>query len=288
MTELQSPYLIAFFLGLMGSTHCIGMCGGISGSIGLTLDERPLKTLLYTTLFNLGRINSYVFAGLLIGTLGTLVSSIAPAPATLIAVSRTLSGILLVVMALYIGQWWSGLAKLEHLVGGLWQHIQPLTRALLPVRQWHQALLVGFIWGWIPCGLVYSTLIWASLTTQGIDIALLMLCFGFGTAPAMISTLFFANKLAKVLQHKFTRSTLAGALIVFGLWTIIGGNMHYFHTGSSHTHTESSVKIETDKTKSHAPDAASTNSDAPPTTDQPAQQDKNEPLEQHDRHHQHH
>lgn len=226
------PYLAAFMLGLMGSTHCIGMCGGISSSLGLSYTENRSKSLLYATLFNLGRINSYLFAGLLLATIGSLLPDNMP-DNQWVKISRTIAAVLLILMALYIGQWWLFVAKLENLARPLWQLIQPLTNTLLPVNSPGQALGLGFIWGWIPCGLVYSTLAWASLSADGIGIAWLMLLFGLGTAPVMIASVFFANRLKGFLQQKGFRRSVAAGLLFFALWTLYS---IYAHPSQHHQH----------------------------------------------------
>ncbi len=126
--------------------------------------------------YNLGRILSYACAGLLIGLAGWAVAN---SPAAMFL--RILAGLLLIAMGLYLAGWWSGLTRIESLGRGLWRHIQPVANRLLPVSNVPRALLLGALWGWLPCGLVYSTLLWSASQGNALDSALLMLAFGLGT-----------------------------------------------------------------------------------------------------------
>lgn len=218
MTELLPLLLSALILGLLGGGHCIGMCGGLMGALTLAIPagqrQRRLRLLLA---YNAGRIASYALAGLLAGTAGWALGS-GPA-ATLM---RILAGLLLIAMGLYLAGWWSGLTRLESAGRLLWRHLEPLARRLLPVRSAPHALLLGALWGWLPCGLVYSTLLWAASQGNALDSAVLMLTFGLGTLPVLLATGLAAERLTALLRRRSIR--LGGGLLVilFGLWTLPG------------------------------------------------------------------
>jgi sulfite exporter TauE/SafE len=103
----------AFLIGLLGATHCIGMCGGITGALSMAIPPGPnqKKRILATLLsYNIGRIFSYGLAGFILGTLGWLLGE----QATIISIGlRTFAAALLIVMGLYIADWWKGLAFIE-------------------------------------------------------------------------------------------------------------------------------------------------------------------------------
>jgi len=101
---------------------------------------------------------------------------------------RVVAALLLIAMGLYLAGWWSGLTRIEALGRGLWRYIQPLTRRFMPVTSLPRALLLGGLWGWLPCGLVYSTLLWAASQGDALDSAALMLAFGLGTLPVLLAT----------------------------------------------------------------------------------------------------
>jgi sulfite exporter TauE/SafE len=88
----------------------------------------------------------------------------------------------------------------------------------VPVESLPQALGLGLIWGWLPCGLVYSVLLLAATTTDPLAGGLVMIAFGFGTMPAMIATGMSASRLAQFMSGKRLG---AGLLIVLlGIATI--------------------------------------------------------------------
>lgn len=214
MTEIPAA-LAAVLFGLAGSTHCIGMCGGIAGSVAMSTGSRtgPLHLLG----FNLGRLLSYGIAGLMIGQFGSLLAQ----GQTLGLALRTAAALIMIVMGLYIAQWWQGAAYLERIGRMLWRHLQPLTRTLLPADRLWKCLLLGGLWGWLPCGLVYTTLLWAGTSSQSaIDSALLMTLFGLGTLPAMMTTAVLATRLRQLLQYRGVRQSAGALVILFGLLTL--------------------------------------------------------------------
>lgn len=109
----------------------------------------------YLLSYNIGRILSYSFIGGLVGSLGYIFKyQFIYAPSVL----KLFSGIFLVLLGSYIGGWWRGLVLLEHAGQSIWRHIAPISQKLMPIRSSLGALCYGVIWGWLPCGLVYSTL----------------------------------------------------------------------------------------------------------------------------------
>jgi len=214
MTETVSA-ATAFILGLLGSAHCLGMCGGISSAVAMGIDRRNSHPLLLLSGFNLGRILSYSIAGALLGLIGWLIRS--PEIATIL---RTVAGVILILMGLYVAQIWKGLRYIETQGNIVWRYIQPFTRQLLPVRSPSQALALGALWGWLPCGLVYSTLIWSATAADWKTSAWLMACFGAGTLPAMFATGLLAQQVQQLLKSRKTQ-TIAGLFIIaFGIYTI--------------------------------------------------------------------
>ncbi|WP_027897255.1 sulfite exporter TauE/SafE family protein [Zestomonas thermotolerans] len=218
MAELLPLLVSALILGLLGGGHCLGMCGGLMGALTLAIPpERRAQRLRLLLAYNLGRILSYAAAGLIIGLAGWALAS-SPAAKLL----RVIAGLLLIAMGLYLAGWWSGLTRVEALGRGLWRHLQPVAKRLLPVASVPRALLLGALWGWLPCGLVYSTLLWAASQGDVLHSGLLMLAFGLGTWPVLIATGLAAERLGALLRRRGVR--LAGGLlvIIFGLWTLPG------------------------------------------------------------------
>ncbi|PCJ85520.1 MAG: hypothetical protein COA54_10945 [Thiotrichaceae bacterium] len=222
----------AFMIGLLGSTHCIGMCGGIVGALTMGLPETtrqsPLKLLPYLLTYNTGRLISYSLAGLIVGLLSYTLSDffqIGQFP-----VGGIIGGLFMVALGIYIGGWLQTLSWLEKIGTIFWRKIEPLGRRFLPVKSPSQALGLGLLWGWLPCGMVYSTLAWAATSGSAINTALLMLAFGAGTLPMLLLMGGFAEKLQRFTRHKWTRSIAGILLIAFGVLILTkalsGGHMH--------------------------------------------------------------
>lgn len=217
----------AFLIGLLGSSHCLAMCGGLSSALGAGQEQHRGRLLSY----NIGRILTYGLIGALAGLLGEQMVAAAP---QLGLVLRTIAGLLLVAMGLYVSQWWMGLTHLEKVGAKLWRHIQPLTRSLIPVKNHRQALMLGGLWGLLPCGLVYSTLSWALAAAHWQQSALFMLFFGLGTLPAMLSVGFINEKILARLRKKNYRVVAGLIIVVMGIITIVTPWLHSEGAHSEH------------------------------------------------------
>jgi sulfite exporter TauE/SafE len=215
---MDNGLLALFIVGLLGGGHCAGMCGGIVGALSLQTPPSGTAVLVHLA-YNLGRIGSYVIAGLLAGALGQAAGS-------LMAVQHGLylfASLMLVAMGLYLLGLTQFLAPLERGGQALWQRIQPLTQRFLPVRGIAQALPLGLLWGWLPCGLVYgalATALGAGSAGQG---ALLMLAFGLGTLPNLLLAGLLLARFRRFAQARVTR-IVAGLLVlgygIHGLYNI--------------------------------------------------------------------
>ncbi|BAN53362.1 MULTISPECIES: sulfite exporter TauE/SafE family protein [Pseudomonas] len=213
----------ALVLGLLGGGHCLGMCGGLMGALTLAIPpEQRGRRLRLLLAYNLGRILSYASAGLLLGLAGWAVAS---SPAALAL--RVVAALLLIAMGLYLAGWWSGLTRIEALGRGLWRHIQPLASRLLPVSSLPRALLLGALWGWLPCGLVYSTLLWAASQGNAGYSAALMLAFGLGTWPVLLATGLAAERVNALLRRRSVRVAGGVLVMLFGIWTMPGPHQHW-------------------------------------------------------------
>lgn len=206
----------ALMVGLLGGVHCLGMCGGIVGAISLGMPGEQRSRWPMLLAYNLGRIASYTLAGAIAGGLGYFFSGLLPvqqAQQLLLAVA----GVFMILLGLYLGGWWNLLLRVEQAGGRLWKRIEPLGRGLLPVRHARQALALGMLWGWLPCGLVYSMLIWSVSAGGAAEGALLMLAFGLGTLPNLLAMGAAATQLQRFVRRTWVRR-LAGLLIIlFGV-----------------------------------------------------------------------
>ena len=229
-------YLAAFMVGLLGSTHCIGMCGGIVGALTMGLPKEvrhsPLRLLPYLVTYNSGRLLSYSLAGLIVGLLSSTASSFFQLGR--FPIGGIVGGAFMVALGIYIGGWFQTMAPLERLGGYFWRLVEPLGRRFMPVKSPLQALALGIFWGWLPCGLVYSTLALAAASGDAAKSASLMLAFGVGTLPMLLAMGGFAEKLQRFTRYKWTRIIAGIFLIVFGamiLTKALSGNMHNHMSG---------------------------------------------------------
>lgn len=219
------------------------MCGGISGLFAVNASVASLRTQFPKAIaYNLGRILTYAIIGAGVAVLGK--SAVASIPA-LMAPIRLASGALIIFVGLQLAFGWRILAPLENAGARLWKRIAPAAKSLVPVNTIPQAFGLGLIWGWLPCGLVYSVLLLAATTAEPAGGGLVMIAFGLGTMPAMVATGVSASKLAQFMSGKRMG---AGLLIVLlGLATIAmpvmkltGGQGHSGHGG----HNMSSQTLE--------------------------------------------
>ncbi|WP_373975572.1 sulfite exporter TauE/SafE family protein [Chitinibacter sp. SCUT-21] len=213
--------LFALFLaGLLGGGHCIGMCGGIVTAFSLQL---PLGARWpYLLGFNLGRLAGYAAIGFLLGALASFATLAALQSIKLILALA--ANLLLLVLGLYIGGWSRALTKVEKLGQPVWRLVQPWMRKLLPVRSVWQTPLIGLLWGWIPCGLVYTASLSALASANPISGAGVMLAFGLGTLPNLLLMGLMARRLQSYLQKTWVKRScglLVIAMAVYQLFLLL-------------------------------------------------------------------
>lgn len=228
----------AFVAGLLSSGHCFGMCGGIVGafSVGRPASATPggvggaggagrLSGLLA---YNAGRILTYAALGALAGALGATVGGLLP-PELARRGARLFAALFLVGLGLFLAGRPQFLQPIERLGAHLWRRIEPLSRGLLRARGRGHAVALGLVWGFLPCGMVYSMLAMASLAGGPGDGALVMLAFGAGTLPALFAAGLAASRLRDLARSTVLRRSAAAAYIALGAWlafTAIAGPSH--------------------------------------------------------------
>ncbi|MCF6345237.1 MAG: sulfite exporter TauE/SafE family protein [Thiomicrorhabdus sp.] len=220
----MDPMLItALMVGFLGGVHCLGMCGGVVGALTFSLSPKVQaswwRMFPYQIAYNSGRISSYILVGALFGFLGSSFSSIA----TLLPVQQGLqviAGLFMIALGLYLGGWWFGVVAVEKLGQRLWQKLAPYTKRLGSVKTLPQAWLYGLIWGWLPCGLVYSMLIMAMSSGGALDGAFIMLAFGLGTLPSLLLMGVFAFYFTKLARNVWVRRFAGLSVILMGIWQL--------------------------------------------------------------------
>lgn len=213
----DSGLLALFLVGLLGGTHCVGMCGGIVGALSMGGRARWSLHLAY----NGGRIFSYTVAGAIAGALGAASLGLEGQVPVRMAL-YVLANFMLVALGLYLLGITRVLAPVEGVGLRLWRHVQPLTRRFLPARTVAQAFPLGLLWGWLPCGLVYSALATA-LTAGSVGRgALAMLAFGLGTLPNLLLAGMLLGRLQAFSRQPQVRIASGLLVLGFGLYGFVG------------------------------------------------------------------
>ena len=228
----------ALLLGLAASGHCLLMCGGITAALGMATARdaagRPRRRLLVA--YQVGRVLSYTLAGLLVGgLLGGLISLL-----DIETVRRTLRALpaaAMLLAALVVLGWVRDPGA--RIGARVWARLAPLGRRLLPVATLPRALGFGALWGWMPCGFVYTVLVLAALQADAARSALTMAAFGLGTAPALLATSFGAGHVAALATRPATRRIGGALLLVSAILTLatpwLNPLQHGMHGGHPHT-----------------------------------------------------
>ncbi|MEQ1533344.1 MAG: sulfite exporter TauE/SafE family protein [Sideroxydans sp.] len=220
-----------FVVGLLGGIHCLGMCGSIVG-IFTTQVPREKARWPFHLAYSSGRIGSYAVAGALVGAVGQagfLMRDAVPIQHLLFA----LSSLMLIALGLYLAGIWGAVRTLEKVGAGLWKRLQPFTTRLLPVNTLPRALGLGVLWGWLPCGLVYSVLISALASGSAAQGAFIMLAFGLGTLPNLLAIGLFWEGIKAWAQSPRVR-LLAGSIIaLFGVYGLVKVSYTFYMHGWS-------------------------------------------------------
>jgi uncharacterized protein len=219
--------LSALLMGMIGSTHCVGMCGGIISTLSTNFSGKTSYQSFWIQLFyNIGRITTYSFLGLLIGFFSSKLMGMLPNPHTF---SMKVSGIFFILLGLYISQLLNSFRYLESTGQRLWIKIEPFGRKYLPAQTPFDAWKLGLVWGWLPCGLVYSALALAMTQINPLHSALTMLVFGLGTLPTLLLIGHFAQNIKIILQNKKFRMVLGLLLIIYGVTQVAGLSIFMMH-----------------------------------------------------------
>lgn len=259
---MNLDYFSAFLIGFIGSGHCIAMCGGVVGMLSSASQTKPSKEIAnkqsrhrsrsqddnsiiptinvdkailkpcsansnfsFALHYNLGRILTYTLIGGIIGFTGSMLAKNLGAP---LAVLRIISAIFLIFLGLYIGQWLMWLNRIELLGKHLWTRLSPLTKYVLPVNTKKRAFGLGTIWGWLPCGLVYSTLTWSMASGSFIDGAFIMLFFGLGTLPVLLTMSLSFTHFVNAFRSSKIKSVMALILIFYGIYSLFNAYKYIF------------------------------------------------------------
>ena len=139
-------FITAFILGIAGSTHCLGMCGGIASSLLFSAKPNVDKWRLIAG-YNFGRIFSYTLAGFSVAWLGSHFGHSHIVPMNFLQIA---SGVLMFLLGLYVAGWWLIIRHVERFFMPIFTFLKPLSKQLLPLDNALKAIPYGMIWGGYP------------------------------------------------------------------------------------------------------------------------------------------
>ena len=220
----ETAWLAALLLGLAGGAHCAGMCGGIVGALSYSPGARS-RPLAFTFAYHGGRASSYAIAGAIVGALGqgglafrgTLASQ---------HVLFAIASMALLAAGLYVAGYAPFVRRIEAAGSVLWRRIEPFSRPLIPAKTPARAAMLGMLWGWLPCGMVYGALLLALGTGSMLQGMLTMAAFALGTMPSLLAVGLFARSTQRQPARRNLRR-LAGAVIAaVGIYGLIQLGLH--------------------------------------------------------------
>ena len=231
-------FLAAFSMGLFGSPHCLGMCGGIVTAFGLSMQhvsDSKKNGLILT--YHLGRLISYSLLGLIASLVGVAIfQSIMSnsAPRIVLGAVLVLIGLAMLGLPLF--------NQLEKVGMRFWQSLAPIRKKVFPIDSFGKALFAGLLWGFLPCGLVYGALMMAIAGNNITTGAALMFVFGLGTMPMLIKKQKTVGMLQSNIKHFRLRQINGVIMLLSGLAVIfIPMMMHHNHNQGSHSHASHSM-----------------------------------------------
>jgi sulfite exporter TauE/SafE len=209
---MMSLAAAALAAGLLGGVHCAGMCGGIVASLAVGSRGAPLAR---QAAFNAGRIATYACAGAIAGFAGGLAQLAGPA-LVVQAILFAAANVLIILLGLYVAGWGRVVLRLERLGSRAWRAIEPFARRLFPVDSTAKALAAGALWGWVPCGLVYTMLSLSLASGSAAGGAFVMAAFGAGTLPTLLGAGLAAQRVMAARRVPSIRYGAAMIIIAMG------------------------------------------------------------------------
>lgn len=210
--------------GLVGSDHCLLMCGSIAGALGLSsraAAQRQGTRWTYPLAYNGGRVVSYTVAGALVGGFGQALTTLDDVGVLRLALQLAAASMLLAFGLALVAGGSGRFVVVEQLGLGLWRQLSPALKHVLPIRSPGGAFVAGTIWGWLPCAMAYGALLVAWMSASVVGGAALMLAFGLGTLPALVLGSGATMRLGQMLARPSTRLMVGLLIAALGLVTLV-------------------------------------------------------------------
>ncbi len=205
----------ALLFGLLGSFHCVGMCGPIAFLLPVD-HKKPVKKMGQISLYHLGRITAYSLLGLAFGLLGKSLN--------LFGIQQQLSIVigLLMLVVVFVPQ---RIFNRYNFSKPIYKAVSRVKSALgkeLKKKSPDTFLTIGFLNGFLPCGLVYMAIFGAIASGNAISGAFYMALFGLGTIPLMTSAIYLGNFLNVQVRQRIRRAIPVFVAVIACLFIIRG------------------------------------------------------------------
>lgn len=207
-------FISAILLGFLGSFHCIGMCGPIAFMLPVDRSN-PTKQFFQTMSYHLGRMTTYSFIGLVFGLLGSGFEMFQFQQHLSIA-----TGVLMILLVLFPSLYKK--IKISNAITKVVSKIKNSLGTALKNKRNDTFFTIGFLNGFLPCGLVYVAVLGAIAMHNPIKGSLFMLLFGLGTVPLMSAVVYLGNLSNDFLRNKIQRF-IPVLLVVIGTLFIMRG-----------------------------------------------------------------
>ncbi len=207
--------ITALIFGLLGSFHCVGMCGPIAFLLPVDRNK-PLKRVLQVLSYHTGRITTYATIGLLFGFLGRRLDLFGYQQHLSIGIGVLM--ILVVLLPSQVFKRYNGSIFMYRWIG----RIKSALGVQLKKKSVDSFFTIGFLNGFLPCGLVYMAVfgsVAAGTASQG---ALYMIFFGLGTIPLMTTATYVSNFLNAAFKQRILKA-IPVIVVIVGLLFIVRG-----------------------------------------------------------------
>jgi sulfite exporter TauE/SafE len=235
---MSPEILAAFFVGLVGSLHCIGMCGPIAIALPVP-NSTNLSFFTGRILYNLGRVVAYSFLGAILGLVGSKIA--------LAGAQQVVSIILgvVVIVAVLLPQKYKNYFAQHPAIQKLAQPLKSNIGMLFKKGTFSAMFLIGILNGFLPCGLVYVALAGAVASGDAISGAAVMILFGLGTVPAMFAASVFGKFINIGIRTKIRKAVPVLAIILGVIFILRGMNLGIpYLSPKLQTHSEVSSEME--------------------------------------------
>jgi len=220
----ETTWIAALLLALAGGGHCAGMCGGIVGALSLSPGGRS-RPAAFTLAYHSGRAFSYMLAGGFAGALGQAGLALRGT----LGVQQALFGFASVALlgaGLYVAGYAPFVRRVEVAGSVIWRRVEPWSRPLIPATTPARAAVLGMLWGWLPCGMVYGALLLALGSGSIAGGVLTMGAFALGTLPSLTAIGLFARHAGSRTARPGLRRFAGLVIAVLGVYGLAQLGLH--------------------------------------------------------------